>query len=130
MNEDDSHSDLQIVVVGPCAAGKSTLVGNLRPKGYKIKACAQEHSFIPQLWAKLSKADILIFLDAALPIIAQRQKRNDWTQAALDEQHRRLAYARACCDLYFGTDDLTREQVAERVERFLQARGVKPRLNA
>lgn len=126
MDHDDSHLDLQVVVVGPCAAGKSTLVGNLRPRGYKIKACAQEHSFIPQLWAKLAKADILIFLDAALPTIARRQKRDDWTQAALDEQHQRLAHAHARCDLYLSTDSLTREQVAEQVERFLQERGIIP----
>ena len=62
MDDDPVHSP-QIVVVGPCAAGKTTLVSNLRPVGYNIKSCVQEHSLTPQLWKKFSRADILIFLD-------------------------------------------------------------------
>lgn len=125
MEEDDERRP-RLVVVGPCAAGKTTLVGNLRPKGYNIRLCTQEHSFVPDLWQRFSQADVLIFLDAELLTIARRQGRGDWTQAWLDEQRRRLAHARAHCDLYLPTDDLTREQVAERVELFLQGRDVIP----
>jgi len=121
--EDDGERGPRIVVVGPCAAGKSTLVGNLT-KGYNIRSCAQEHSSMPQLWKRFSKAEILIFLDAELPTIARRQQRSDWTQARLDEQRLRLAHARAHCDLYLPTDDLSRTQVADRVEKFLHARGI------
>ena len=116
----------RIVVVGPCAAGKTTLVNNLRPRGYNIRSCAQEHSCVPQLWKRFSKAEILIFLDAELPTIARRQQRSDWTQAHLDEQRLWLAHARAHCDLYLLTDDLSCTQVAERVERYLRARGIVP----
>jgi ATPase subunit of ABC transporter with duplicated ATPase domains len=116
----------RIVVVGPCAAGKTTLVSILRSKGYNIRSCVQEHSFTPDLWKRFSKADVLVFLDAALATIAQRQHRSDWTQTRLDGQHKRLAHARAHCDLYLPTDDLVREQVAETVAAFLQARGVTP----
>lgn len=119
----------QIVVVGPCAAGKSTLVANLRPKGYRIKACGQEHSYVPDLWKRLSRADILIFLDAELPTIAQRQGRTDWTAERLAEQRQRLEHARAHCDLYLPTDTLTREQVAGQVETFLNALGIMPEVN-
>jgi guanylate kinase len=123
MDEDDGHS-LQIVVVGPCAAGKSTLVNNLGARGFNIKACTQEHSFVPQLWKKFSHADVLIFLDAELPTIALRQDRSDWTPRRLAEQRQRLAHARAHCDFYLKTDDLTRIQVADRVEAFLRTRGI------
>jgi guanylate kinase len=110
----------RIIVVGPCAAGKTTLISNLSPKGYNIRSCAQEHSFAPQLWKKYCKAQVLIFLDAELPTIAKRQNRTDWTQARLNEQRRRLAHARAHCDFYLTTDNLTRQQVAEAVDVFLQ----------
>jgi len=113
-----------VVVVGPCAAGKTTLVSNLRPKGYRIKACVQEHAFTPDLWKRFSGAEILIFLDAGLHTIARRQKRSDWTPARLDAQRQRLAHARAHCDLYLPTDELTREEVASAVEAFLQERQV------
>ncbi|MBN1937859.1 MAG: hypothetical protein JW934_24610 [Anaerolineae bacterium] len=118
--------NLRIVVVGPCAAGKSTLVANLRPQGYNIQVCAQEHSFVPDLWKKFSQADILIFLDAELPAIAERQKRTDWTQQRLDTQRRRLEHARANCDVYLQTDALTREGVAQEVRAFLNGLGIRP----
>ena len=115
---------LRIVVVGPCASGKSTLVGNLRPKGYTIRTCAQEHSHVPQLWLRYCRADVLVYLDAGVKTIGRRQGRSDWTQERLDEQHRRLADARQHCDLYLYTDDLSRAQVADKVELFLAQAGI------
>jgi hypothetical protein len=125
MGEGEERSPL-VVVVGPCAAGKTTLVGKLRPKGYRIKACVQEHSFTPDLWKRFSGADILVFLDAQLHTIVRRQNRSDWTSARLDAQRRRLSHARAHCDLYLPTDELTREEVASVVEVFLRERRVTP----
>jgi predicted ATPase len=116
----------RVVVVGPCAAGKTTLVTNLRAKGFNILACAQEHSFAPQLWRWSSQPAVLVFLDAELSTIARRQNRQDWTQRDLDEQHVRLAHARQHSDFYLQTDALTREQVADAVERFLRQNGIEP----
>jgi hypothetical protein len=114
---------LRVVVVGPCAAGKTTLVANLRPLGYDVHSCAQEHSAVPQLWKKRCRADVLVYLDAALETIGRRQNRTDWTMTRLAAQHKRLADARKHCDLYLSTDDLSREQVAAAVDAFLQERG-------
>ena len=126
MDQEGQGDRRRIVVVGPCASGKSTLVGNLRPKGYMIRNCAQEHSHVPQLWLKYCRADVLIYLDAGLETIGRRQGRSDWTQTRLDEQHRRLADARRHCDLYLYTDEWSREQVADRVEMFLTEAGMRP----
>ena len=123
--EEDERSP-RIVVVGPCAAGKTTLVGRLRQKQYNIRSCAQEHSHVPRLWKRYCRADVLVYLDADLDTISQRQNRTDWTLARLGEQHRRLADARLHCDFYLCTDVLTREQVAARVEGFLRERGFVP----
>jgi broad-specificity NMP kinase len=124
--QNDQDPGPHIVVVGPCAAGKTTLVNNLRPKGYNIHACAQEHSSASQLWRWRSQPAALIFLDAELSTIARRQNRQDWTQRELDEQHVRLADARRHSDFYVQTDTMTREQVADAVERFLQQNGLQP----
>jgi hypothetical protein len=101
------------------------LVDNLRPRGYKIKSCTQEHSFVPQLWKKFAGADVLIFLDVELLTIAQRQNRTRWPAHRLELQRQRLAHARAHCDFYLKTDTLSREEVADAVDAFLQTQAAR-----
>lgn len=108
----------RIAVVGPCAAGKSTLVRRLRALGYDAHEPAQEHSGVPNMWQRITKPDVLIYLDAGLETIAQR-RRIDWGQDYLDELNRRLRHARQHADLYLPTDDLTPEQVLQQVCEFL-----------
>ena len=57
-----SAESRKIVVVGPCAAGKSTLVAALRALGYDAHVSGQEHSEIATLWQH-SQPDVLIALD-------------------------------------------------------------------
>jgi len=66
--------------------------------------------------------DLLVYLDLSLPT-AHRRGRTDWDQAYLDEQKHRLRHARAHCDLYLATDELTEEQVMARVLAFLLESG-------
>ena len=124
MNEGQHRA--RVVVVGPCAAGKTTLVSNLRLKNFSIYSCAQEHSAAPQLWKKHCRADVLVYLDAELETIALRQRRSDWTARRLEAQRRRLADARLHCDYYLQTDGLTRQQVALAVQSFLELWGIIP----
>jgi deoxyadenosine/deoxycytidine kinase len=113
---------LHIVIVGPCASGKTTLVRGLWARGYTgARVVAQEHSGVADLW-KMRGAqapDVLIYLDARLATIAARQQRSDWTPEYLAEQLRRLSSARAACDLYLPTDDLTPQAVLEHALKFL-----------
>jgi hypothetical protein len=67
---------------------------------------------------------VLVYLDARLETIARRQNRTDWTLQRLEAQRVRLEDARAHCDFYLRTDDLTREEVAKRVAAFLLERDV------
>jgi len=115
-----AEAEMRIAVVGPCGAGKTTLVAGLRALGYEARECVQEHSYVPTMWERISRPDILIYLDASLPVIERRKPRSDWKQAILDEQHRRLAHARAHCDLYVHTDELTVAQVLARAVDFLR----------
>jgi deoxyadenosine/deoxycytidine kinase len=111
-----------IGVVGPCAAGKSTLVKGLSGRGYRTRHIAQEHSYVKDMWKRLTNPDILVFLDASYPVTCQRRKL-DWTEAEYAEQHRRLAHAREHADLYLKTDDLAVEEILSRVIAFIEARG-------
>jgi guanylate kinase len=113
----------RIVVVGPDAAGKSTLVSRLRQRGFHARSCAQDHSYVPDMWRRLSQPDFLVFLDARLETIAQRRT-IDWGQERLDRLQERLSHARAHCDLYLPTDGLSPTQVVARVEAALAAAGL------
>jgi shikimate kinase len=110
----------RIALVGPCGAGKSTLGNRLRALGYDCHEPAQEHSGVPDMWRRFSRPDALIFLDATVETIAVRLRRNDFTDDVLAEQHRRLHHARAHCDFYLLTDDLTPEQIQKQVLDFLK----------
>jgi deoxyadenosine/deoxycytidine kinase len=109
---------MRIAVVGPCASGKTVLAKCLQHLGYEIRECSQEHSYVPTMWQKISRPDVLIYLDASLPTIAGRRSA-DWGEEYLAEQNRRLSHARQHCDLYIQTDGLSEEEVLEKACAFL-----------
>jgi len=115
----------KVGIVGPCAAGKSTLVSALSKRGYKAKHIAQEHSYVADMWQRLTKPRVLIYLSASYPTTITRRNIN-WTQKEYDEQLRRLAHAHDHADLIMETDDLTPDDVLQSVLRFLHTFGMKP----
>ena len=119
--DEGARGQLDLVVVGPCAAGKTTLVKGLIAQGYAgARLVVQEHSGVRNLWARRGRPDALIYLDAQVATMKRRQGRTDWTDEARAEQLLRLESARRECDLYLPTDDLTILQVLEAVVRFLE----------
>jgi GTPase SAR1 family protein len=117
------RESLQIVVVGPCAAGKTTLVNGLIARGFtSARLVVQEHSGIHNLWALHGRPDVLIYLDVQVGTMNRHQGRTDWTDEARAEQVARLEHARRECDLYLPTDNLTIPQVLEIVVSFLEHR--------
>lgn len=116
---------MKIGIVGPCAAGKTTLAGNLQRLGYDAHAIGQEHSQVQTMWRQITNPDILIYLDASLPTICARLNVN-WDQGYIDEQARRLSDARAHADFTLVTDGLGRDEVAARVGEFLKSISVCP----
>lgn len=112
-------------IVGPCASGKSTLIAGLRGDAIQFRHIAQEHSYVPTMWQRLTNPDVLVFLDASYPIATMRGRLN-WTEKEYAEQHRRLSHARIHADIYILTDDLSALEVRNQVMDFLRAKGVLP----
>jgi len=110
-------------IVGPCASGKSTLISGLRVDSVQFRHIAQEHSYVPDMWQRLTHPHALIFLDASFSLTCQRGQLN-WTEAEYAEQHRRLSHARAHADCYILTDDLSPKEVQNRVMDFLLSKGI------
>ena len=110
-----------IGIVGPCGAGKSTLEGGLKREGYRARAVVQEHSYVPDMWQRLTKPDLLIFLQASRSACAAR-RHFTWTEAEWQEQQRRLRHAREHADLYLDTDALDAQEVLSEVVDFLRSR--------
>ena len=111
-------ASLRIGIVGPCGSGKSTLIAALEARGYICRHIAQEHSYVKDMWKRISNPDVLIFLDASFPVSTARRKLN-WNESDHAEQLRRLAHAREHADLIVATDSLSPDEVAERVLEFL-----------
>ena len=115
-----SSKHLRIALVGPCSSGKSTLAHVLAARGYEVRQPAQEHSYVPDMWQKLTKPDVLIFLDVDVAAAAQRRPNTYGGPKRVAEQNKRLAHARAHCDFYVDTSSLTPEGVQEQVLAFLE----------
>ena len=109
---------LRVGIVGPCGSGKSTLIAALEARGYTCRHIAQEHSYVKDMWKRISNPDVLIFLDASFPVSTARRKLN-WNESDHAEQLRRLAHARQHADLIVNTDSLVPDEIASRVLEFL-----------
>ena len=108
-----------IGVVGVCAAGKSTLTASLKQAGYEARHIAQEHSYVADMWQRLTNPDILIYLQVSYPVTIQRQQL-DWTFDEYQEQLRRLQHAREHADLIIDTDPLSPQEICDQVIVFLR----------
>jgi guanylate kinase len=113
---DDS---LKIGVVGPCASGKSTLISRLKKQGVNARHIAQEHSYAPDMWERISHPKVLIFLDVSYQVSMERRKL-DWSEKDHQEQQRRLSHAREHAHFYLNTDNLSPDEVYELVRAFLE----------
>jgi ABC-type Mn2+/Zn2+ transport system ATPase subunit len=114
-----SDTGLVVGLVGPCTAGKSTLTKMLLASGIDTHHIAQEHSYVPYMWQRITNPDALIFLDVSYPVSLQRRKFS-WTEEEYREQHFRLRHAREHAHLYILTDPYTPKQVFDLIMTFLK----------
>ena len=108
-----------IGVVGPCGAGKSTLIDALDALGYSTRHIAQEHSYVRDMWQRITNPDVLIFLQVSFAVSQQRRPMN-WTEVDYDEQQVRLSHALEHADLVLDTDNLDTQEVLEKVLAFIE----------
>ena len=115
----ESEKQLLIGIVGPCAAGKSTLKTGLETHGIVARHIAQEHSYVPNMWHRIVNPDLLIFLDVSYPTTLIRRQL-DWDESEYQEQQRRLVHARQHADCYIDTERLSIDEVLKSVLKFIQ----------
>ncbi len=126
MPDPDQHKltdQRRIVVVGPCASGKSTLVRNLRNHGFDAYACAQEHSAVPRLWAH-QEPDVVIALRTGLETIRKRRGA-EWSETIYEAQMHRLHDAYEAAGLTIDTSDDDESGALQRAIVFLEHAVVK-----
>lgn len=111
---------LIIGLVGPCTSGKSTIGNMLMELGFSVRHIAQEHSFVQDMWKKISDPDILIFLDVSYEFSLLRRE-TDWPLEEYKEQISRLRHARQNADYYIDTNNLTKFEVLEKILQFLDS---------
>ena len=112
-------TDSRIGIVGPCSAGKTTLALGLKDRGYlNVRPIAQEHSYVPYMWQRITNPDILIYLEVSYEN-AQKRRWLNWTPDEYQEQLRRLEHARQHAHFILDTNLLTVEEVIETVVKYL-----------
>jgi cytidylate kinase len=108
-----------IGIVGPCGSGKSTLAAILLGHGFTCRHIAQEHSYVKDMWKRITNPDILIFLQASYDVCTMRRHLN-WSEAEYLEQQNRLSNALQHANLIIMTDNLLPETVAEYVLEYMR----------
>lgn len=121
----DGPAGPRLVLVGPCASGKSTLAAALTADGYAVRICAQEHSEVPHLWA-LSDPDAVIFLSVDLDTVRRRRGNPSWSATIFRQQQRRLQAALAGCAIYLDTSDRSPANILALARTALAAAGFTP----
>jgi GTPase SAR1 family protein len=107
----DRKTTPHIVVVGPCASGKTTLVENLQKRGYDAVVCGQEHSEIPNLWQR-SNPDVLVALMVGIETIRDRRGQ-DWPASIYRTQLDRLERAFVSATVTVDTSENSIEKTLE-----------------
>ena len=115
---------LEIVIIGVCAAGKSTLAHHLRERGLPARTVAQEHSSIPELW-RWSGAPTTVYLHASYEAV-KRRRVSRMSEGSYEEQLHRLRSARAAATVRVDTSDLTADEVFKVVSGQLSAEQPAP----
>jgi deoxyadenosine/deoxycytidine kinase len=104
--------EFTIGVVGVCGSGKSSLVDGLAAHGYVARHIAQEHSYVPDMWQRLTNPAILIYLQVSYDNTLKR-KNFRWTEQEYQEQIRRIQHAIDHADIIIETDQYSPDDILQ-----------------
>lgn len=122
----ENFKNIKIAIVGPCSSGKSTLKKRLLSEGFfNIRNPTQEHSYVPDMWQRISNPDLLIYLDVDYSTTLKRRPHIDLGPQRVERQNERLSHAREHADFYIDTSSHTPEEIQAKVLSFLD--GVRER---
>jgi len=123
----DSNSRITplIGIVGVCASGKTTLIRRLTKMGYRCRHIAQEHSYVPTMWFRITHPDFLIYLQVEYEETIRR-KQLDWTMGEYNEQLFRLRDAYAHANVVIDTSRLTLDETINAIVTQLEKAGIQP----
>ncbi len=113
-----SSGKILIGIVGVCASGKTSLIRNLSGESFEIRHIAQEHSYVKDMWKRITNPDLLVYLEVSYENTISR-KHLGWTRSEYEEELKRLQHARENADLIVDTNSLTESQVAQQVLDFI-----------
>jgi deoxyadenosine/deoxycytidine kinase len=108
-----------IGIVGPCGAGKTTLAGALARKGWNARAIGQEHSYVKDMWQRLTRPDVLIFLQVSWKVGGERRSMN-WSMDEWKEQQSRLSHALNNANFSLDTTNLNKDEVLLKCLKYLR----------
>jgi shikimate kinase len=110
-------------IVGPCGSGKTTLKRSLEQHQIQVRHIAQEHSYVPDMWQRISHPTLLIYLNVSFENATQRRKLN-WTLPEYEEQLYRLRHAREHADLVLETNQMSPDEVLQAVLQLIQNKSI------
>ncbi len=94
-------------------------MAGLAAHGIHARHIAQEHSYVKDMWQRLTNPDLLIYLHVSYPI-AQERRKLSWLPNEYEKQTERLAHARQHADIIIETDLLTPPEVLAEVLNHLK----------
>lgn len=112
---------MKTAVVGGCGSGKSTIVEELRARGFEAYVVGQEHSAVANLWTRQSP-DRLVFLDVPLEVVRKRRGER-WPEWLYHRQSERLSHARASADVIVDTGERSIQETVELIVSALSGNG-------
>lgn len=121
MERERQRDRRRIVVIGPCASGKTTLTRHLQERGYDARACGQEHSEIRDLWQH-ADPDVLVGLKIALQTLRDRRSAT-WSARLYERQLERLQSGYDHADLIIDADRHGPDAVLKQVLTWLGSSG-------
>lgn len=109
---------MKIGLVGTCTSGKSTIGRLLEKDGYLVRQIAQEHSYVQDMWRRISNPDVLIYLEVSYENTLRRRRLN-WKKSDYDAQLARLEHARQHADLSLDTNLHSPDQIYQLILEYL-----------